>query len=57
MDICVTDATWKEHEDTPAPPAIVPKRYGLISITFFTVPDAVQRISINHPNAISELPM
>lgn len=29
-----------QKEQSAAPPAIVPSRYGLISITFFTVPDA-----------------
>ena len=29
------------QKDPPAPPAIVPRRYGLISMTFFTVPDAI----------------
>jgi len=42
------------HENTPAPPAIVPKRYGLISMTFFTVPDAGQRISMNQPDSIKK---
>jgi hypothetical protein len=31
----------------PAPPAIVPRRYGLISMTFFTVPDATVRLRNN----------
>ena len=31
----------KEREGVPAPPAMVPSRYGLISITFLTVPEAV----------------
>jgi len=29
-----------QKEQSAAPPAIVPRRYGLISITFFTVPEA-----------------
>lgn len=32
----------KEREGVPAPPAMVPSRYGLISITFLTVPEAVR---------------
>lgn len=30
------------HFNLPAPPAIVPSRYGLISMTFFTVPEATR---------------
>ena len=30
-----------QKEQSAAPPAIVPSRYGLISMTFFTVPDAM----------------
>jgi hypothetical protein len=33
---CRVDIRQTEH--IPAPPAIVPSRYGLISMTFFTVP-------------------
>lgn len=38
----------EECEDTPAPPAIVPRRYGLISMTFFTVPEATCQLRPSH---------
>ncbi len=43
--ISARQTSHEEYEDTPAPPAIVPRRYGLISITFFTVPDAARELS------------
>jgi hypothetical protein len=40
----------EECRNAPAPPAIVPRRYGLISMTFFTVPEAAsQRKSASRP--------
>ena len=35
------DSTRSQYEQSAAPPAMVPSRYGLISITFFTVCEAV----------------
>lgn len=32
---------FAKYLHVPAPPAIVPSKYGLISMTFFTVPEAV----------------
>jgi hypothetical protein len=32
-----------QKEQSAAPPAIVPKRKGLISMTFFTVCEAIQK--------------
>ena len=39
---------FARESGVPAPPAMVPSRYGLISITFLTVPDAVNRVKTKH---------
>ena len=42
MSVSTSLIAQEKEENVPAPPAMVPSRYGLISMTFLTVPDAMR---------------